>query len=101
MNFPSEPVDYQVHQDAGRTWVFIPERQTWQVCKEPPIPHKSQHISGPDSITPAEIGAASLTQLAAVLQRLMALENRLPQTPVYGTHALKAVDGVLTFVADS
>ena len=35
------------------------------------------------------------------LQRLMALENRLPQTPIYGTHALKAVDGVLTFVADS
>jgi hypothetical protein len=31
----------------------------------------------------------------------MALENRLPQPPVFGTHALKAVDGVLTFVADS
>jgi len=101
MSFPTDPVDYQVHTDAGRTWVFIPERQTWQFCKEPPIAHKSQHIEGPDAILPADIGAASLTQLAAVLQRLMALENRLPQAPAAGTHALKAVDGVLTYIADS
>jgi hypothetical protein len=100
MNFPTNPVEYQVHVEGGHTWVYIPERQTWQFCKEPPIPHKSQHLSGPDAITPAELGAASLTQLAAVMQRITALEAQLPQTPANGVHTLKAVQGVLTFIPE-
>lgn len=77
LNFPQSPLDYQVHAENGRTWVWIPDGGTprWQICKEPPVSHKNTHCAGgSDPLTPSDIGAPTLEAFTLLAARVAALE---------------------------
>jgi hypothetical protein len=77
LSFPADPVDYQVHSENGRTWVWIPgEPPRWQICKEPPVAHKASHASGgSDAISPSDIGAVTQESFNLLAARVAALET--------------------------
>jgi hypothetical protein len=76
LSFPPDPVDYQVHSENARTWVWIPDgTPRWQICKEPPVSHKGSHATGgSDALAPADIGAPTLEAFNLLAARVAALE---------------------------
>jgi hypothetical protein len=77
LSFPNDPVDYQVHSENGRTWVWIPDggMPRWQICKDPPVSHKNSHAAGgSDAIAPSDIGAPTLESFNLLSARVAALE---------------------------
>jgi len=97
LSLPTNPVDYQVHSENGRTWVWIPDgTPRWQICKEPPVSHKSSHATGgTDALTPADIGAASVESLNSLAAQVASLSPEESRAWMFGSNGNNTFLGYL------